>query len=214
MPKSRKAPPPCYARRLLRSRFRLSACPRHAEPPPPPSPRASRAGRTGLSLLCAALALAGCDREQRDLNGQPKAETKSYLASGDPRAKEYENNAFAMAQGQRLYMQMNCVGCHFHGGGGMGPPLMDDQWRYGGRMEDIVATILHGRPNGMPAWQGKITEQQAWQLAAYVRSLSMQPRQDVLPSRADEMSTTEPQTLDERRAVRDDTKSQPPAEDN
>lgn len=165
-------------------------------------------------LLCAALALAGCDREQRDLNGQPKAETKSYLASGDPRAKEYENNAFHIAQGQRLYMQMNCVGCHFHGGGGMGPPLMDDQWLYGGRMEDIVASILYGRPNGMPDWRNKITEQQAWELAAYVRSLSMQPREDALPSRSDEMSTTEPQTLDERRPARPENMSPPSTERN
>jgi cytochrome c oxidase cbb3-type subunit 3 len=166
----------------------------------------------GFALLLI-LALAGCDREQRDLNGQPKSETKSFLVSGDPRAKEYENNAFAIAQGQRLYLQLNCVGCHFHGGGGMGPPLMDDQWQYGGRMEDIVATILYGRPNGMPDWRNKITEQQAWQLAAYVRSLSMQPREDALSSRADSMSTTEPQTLDERRAVKPETMSPPPSEE-
>ncbi|MEA3037978.1 MAG: cytochrome c oxidase cbb3-type subunit [Sphingomonadales bacterium] len=176
-------------------------------------PRPLPACREGGLLLLALFALAACDREQRDLNGQPKSETQSYLASGDPRAKEYENNAFAIAQGQRLYMQMNCVGCHFHGGGGMGPPLMDDQWRYGARMEDIVATILDGRPNGMPRWRDKITEQQAWQLAAYVRSLSMQPREDALPSRSDEMSTTEPQTLDERRAIRPDTKTPPPSEE-
>ena len=81
----------------------------------------------------------------------------------------------------------------------MGPPLSDDEWRYGGRMEDIVQTILKGRPNGMPAFEGKITEQQAWQLAAFVRSLSAQPRQDVLPGRSDDISNAEPQTLEERR---------------
>jgi cytochrome c oxidase cbb3-type subunit 3 len=179
---------------------------------PPLTPPFQGGGLVALALV-GMLALAACDREQRDLNGQPKSETKSYLVSGDPRAKEYENNAFAIAQGQRLYMQLNCVGCHFHGGGGMGPPLMDDQWLYGGRMEDIVATILYGRPNGMPDWRNKITEQQAWQLAAYVRSLSMQPREDALPSRADEMSTTEPQTLDERRKVIPENMSPPPSEE-
>src|SRR3954466_3040179 len=131
----------------------------------------------------------------------------------DPRAKEYENNAVPISQGQRLYMQLRHPGCPVPGGGGMGPPFAAYQWLYGGRMEDIVATILNGRPNGMPDWRNKITEQQAWQLAAYVRSLSMQPREDALPSRADSMSPPEPQTLDERRAVKPENMSPPPSEE-
>jgi cytochrome c oxidase cbb3-type subunit 3 len=59
----------------------------------------------------------------------------------------------------------------------------------------------------MPPFKGRITDQQAWQLAAYVRSLSAQPRQDVLSSRSEEMSTTEPATLQERQNV---TKEPPP----
>jgi cytochrome c oxidase cbb3-type subunit 3 len=132
------------------------------------------------------LALAGCDREQRDMAGQPKAETAAFVAKGDPRAAEYANNAFHISQGQRLYSWFNCVGCHSHGGGGMGPPLMDEKWRYGGRMEDIVYSILNGRPNGMPHWRDKITEQQAWQLAAYVHSMSGQVRKDAVSARTDE----------------------------
>ena len=143
----------------------------------------------------ALLALSGCDREERGLSGQPKSETGS-LASNDPRAKEYENNAFHLAQGQRYYTWMNCNGCHaLAGGGGMGPPLSDDEWRYGGRMEDIVRTILKGRPNGMPRFEGRVTEQQAWQLAAFVRSLSAQNRQDALAGRTDDISNAEPPTL-------------------
>ena len=67
----------------------------------------------------------------------------------------YANNSPALAEGQWLYTQMNCVGCHAHGGGGMGPALMDDKWRYGGRIDQIAATITEGRPNGMPAWRGR-----------------------------------------------------------
>jgi cytochrome c oxidase cbb3-type subunit 3 len=145
-------------------------------------------------------ALSACDREERGLSGQPKSETGSLRT--DPRAADYENNSFQLAQGQRYYSWMNCAGCHsLAGGGGMGPPLMDDEWRYGGRMEDIVQTILKGRPNGMPSFEGKITEQQAWQLAAYVRSLSAQPRQDVMSARSDDISNSEPSTLQERRPL-------------
>jgi cytochrome c oxidase cbb3-type subunit 3 len=92
-------------------------------------------------------------------------------------------------------MTMNCVGCHFHGGGGMGPALMDDEWRYGGRIDQIAASIAEGRPNGMPAWRGKLTADQIWKLAAYVRSMSGQPSKDAVGSRAEGMSTTTPATL-------------------
>ena len=92
-------------------------------------------------------------------------------------------------------MQMNCVGCHSHGGGGMGPPLMDDEWRYGGRIDQIATTIAEGRPNGMPSWRGKLTEDQIWDLAAYVRSLSGLPSKDAVSSRAESMSAGTPQTL-------------------
>ena len=38
----------------------------------------------------------------------------------------------------------------------MGPALMDDAWIYGGRLDQIYNSIYQGRPNGMPAWGGKI----------------------------------------------------------
>jgi cytochrome c oxidase cbb3-type subunit 3 len=140
-----------------------------------------------------------CDREERGLSGQPKAETLSRR--DDPRAAEYAGNAYQISQGQRLFGWMNCTGCHAHGGGGMGPPLSDSEWRYGSGMEDIVRTILHGRPNGMPRFEGKITEQQAWQLAAYVRSLSGLSRKDAVGARPDAMMPNEPATLQERPEV-------------
>jgi len=154
-------------------------------------PRSGR--RRGLILLIL-LALAGCGRETRDYRS-------AAMGSAD-RAAAFEGNAYHIGQGARLYGWMNCAGCHAHGGGGMGPPLMDDEWRYGGSMAEIAATILNGRPNGMPAFRNRITEDQAWQLAAWVRAQSAQPRQDALPGRADEPANTEPLTLDERKPVR------------
>jgi cytochrome c oxidase cbb3-type subunit 3 len=151
-----------------------------------------------LVLLLPLLLLAACDREQRDMSGQPKAETQAFVAKGDPRAAEYGNNAFHIAQGQRLYAWFNCSGCHSHGGGGMGPPLMDNKWRYGGKMEDIVASILYGRPNGMPDWRNKITQQQAWELAAYVHSMSGAVRKDAVSARSDEMAVTPQPSLGNR----------------
>ncbi|HEX8241300.1 MAG TPA: cytochrome c [Allosphingosinicella sp.] len=147
------------------------------------------------------LTLSACDRETRDPRGKPLPETKPSADALDPRPAAYENNAFQIAQGQRYFAWMNCSGCHFHGGGGIGPPLMDGAWRYGGSIQQIADSILDGRPNGMPSFKNKITQAQAWQLAAFVRSLSAQQGKDKLWSRGDEMSNREPPTLQDREPV-------------
>jgi cytochrome c oxidase cbb3-type subunit III len=131
------------------------------------------------------LLLAGCDKrvqpalpaEQPDRAGV----IDSALSPGkdpsvlsiDPRAAAYYDNPAAVNAGKTLFGQFNCSGCHSNGGGGMGPSLMDDEWIYGGRLEQIHQTLVEGRPNGMPAWGGKITDQQLWQISAYVRSMSL-----------------------------------------
>jgi cytochrome c oxidase cbb3-type subunit 3 len=107
----------------------------------------------------------------------PPAVTTLFPGGGamppvNPTATKYDGNAQAIAAGARLFNWYNCSGCHFHGAGGIGPSLMDDQWIYGGRIDQIYDTIARGRPNGMPSWQGKIPANETWQIAAYVRSLS------------------------------------------
>jgi cytochrome c oxidase cbb3-type subunit 3 len=168
----------------------------------------SRFRASCLLAAVAALALGACNREEHHSRAKPIGETIAAGASPptifpggstarpvDARAALYDNNANAIGQGQQLFLQMNCVGCHSHGGGGMGPPLMDDEWRYGGRIDQIATTIAEGRPNGMPAWSGKLTEDQIWDLAAYVRSLSGLPSKDAVSSRSEGMSAGTPQTL-------------------
>jgi cytochrome c oxidase cbb3-type subunit 3 len=96
-----------------------------------------------------------------------------------------------VSEGKRLYEWFNCVGCHAHGGGGMGPALMDDKWIYGSGPENIFSTIIEGRPNGMPSFRAKIPNQQVWQIVAYVRSMSGQLSKDVSPGRDDNMNVKE-----------------------
>ncbi|QXQ06075.1 cytochrome c [Sphingosinicellaceae bacterium] len=137
----------------------------------------------GLAVL-ALLTLAACDKS-------PKTETTTVthmkskpgftpvhdpgLAVGqvDPRVLPYLDSKAVVMEGKALYQSHNCNGCHSNGGGGMGPALMDEEWIYGGRIEDIHATIVEGRPNGMPKWGGKIPDVDIWKIATYVRSMSL-----------------------------------------
>jgi cytochrome c oxidase cbb3-type subunit 3 len=132
-----------------------------------------------VSLAAALVLLAGaCDREERNARGRPLPETGPLMnpvtlrTVADPRADDYKNNAEAVSQGQLYFAWMNCSGCHANGGGGMGPALIDDKWIYGSAPENIYATIVQGRPNGMPSFAGKIPTAQVWQIVTYVRSLS------------------------------------------
>jgi cytochrome c oxidase cbb3-type subunit 3 len=101
----------------------------------------------------------------------------SQLAAGPHQpppeiANPYRNESGALAQGRQLYLAFNCAGCHgAAGGGGIGPPLADDQWIYGGADANIYATIVQGRPNGMPAFGPALSGEAVWKLAAYVQSL-------------------------------------------
>lgn len=59
--------------------------------------------------------------------------------------------SFALAGG-RVAFGDNCAGCHGAGGAGNTgfPALVDDEWLWGGSLEDIQFTILHGIRNSNP----------------------------------------------------------------
>jgi len=84
----------------------------------------------------------------------------------------FEGNAHAIAEGKKLYNNYNCSGCHANGGGAIGPPFIDDEWIYGQAAENIFSVIVEGRPQGMPAFGGRIPEYQVWQIVSYVRSMA------------------------------------------
>jgi cytochrome c oxidase cbb3-type subunit 3 len=154
------------------------------------------------------LTLAACEREERRFRETPPGSSPSHVRLSEiqpgpavpaPAATSPdEDNAYAIAEGKRLYAQFNCVGCHANGGGGMGPPLMDDKWIYGSAPANIFATIVEGRPNGMPAFGGKLSHDQVWQLVAYVRSLSGLVRQDAASGRSDHMQAKKPEMETDR----------------
>lgn len=157
-----------------------------------------------VALLSLALMTSGCERESRQfrsvapgyapLGAVRTSELQPGMPTADPTVGAYQENRWAVGQGYTLYIQFNCAGCHSPGGGGgMGPPLTDDEWIYGSEPENVFATIVEGRPNGMPSWSGKIATPQIWQIVAFVRSLSGLTPRDTWPARADHMQQTKPE---------------------
>jgi cytochrome c oxidase cbb3-type subunit 3 len=90
---------------------------------------------------------------------------------------------FARAQG-RVAFADNCAPCHGAGGGGAKgyPNLNDDDWLWGGTLQQIEQTIVHGVRSGdekarigdMPAFgrDGILKADQISAVVSYVRSLS------------------------------------------
>jgi cytochrome c oxidase cbb3-type subunit 3 len=155
-------------------------------------------------VMVLAAGAAGCSREERRFPDGPAAGTRAdttKLTSLQPGAPSppvgtpspYQENAWGIAEGKRLYTAYNCNGCHAMGGGAIGPALMDEKWIYGHEPAQIYSTILQGRPNGMPAFAGRVPDQQIWQLVAYVQSLGGAVPKDAATSRDDDMAAKVPE---------------------
>ena len=79
----------------------------------------------------------------------------------------------AVAEGRTMWMGTGCSGCHGMGGGGMGPSVMDDQWKFGGE-DEAVLKLIKGSIQGqtMPNVFGLLLkDEQIWKIIAWVRSI-------------------------------------------
>jgi cytochrome c(L) len=86
----------------------------------------------------------------------------------------YTGNAEAIQQGRTLYLQHGCAACHgAGGGGGMGPALLDDEWKFGSDDLTLVKLIKGEIPQQtMPAaFGGVLNEDEIWKILAFIRSL-------------------------------------------
>ncbi|TXG85470.1 MAG: cytochrome-c oxidase, cbb3-type subunit III [Sphingomonadales bacterium] len=117
-----------------------------------------------------------------------RADAINAIASQSFEQIEKNPNLLEVAQaGGRIAFKENCAPCHGTGAqGGKGfPNLNDDDWLWGGKVEDIHATLLHGirwdqdadtRVSAMPAFgkDGVLSTAQIEDVTDYVLSLSRQ----------------------------------------
>lgn len=114
---------------------------------------------------------------------EARAEWLDRIAAATPAAIMADPDllAFANAGGQAAF-NINCAPCHALGGAGQGffPTLADDDWLWGGTLDDIETTIRHGirnaddpdaRTSEMPAFGQVLTREQIDDVVAYILSL-------------------------------------------
>jgi cytochrome c oxidase cbb3-type subunit III len=170
--------------------------------------------RSTVIFVCAVLlSVTACRRELRNSRPEPArlaifsdAARESELQPGGAQTEPnvvnpFDGNAAAISEGQRLFSWYNCTGCHANGGGAIGPPLIKKNWIYGGESANLFDTIVKGRPNGMPAWGGKIPEYQVWKLVAYVRSLNKEEPSAATPQRSDIIEPNSGTVLDKHMRI-------------
>jgi cytochrome c oxidase cbb3-type subunit 3 len=132
-----------------------------------PAPGAATQARTAAPSLNAENGLAAIP-----LGDKATGPDKNVLPVRNP----YAGSPQAVEAGKRLFVKMNCAGCHaYTGKGWMGPDLSDKYWRYGGSDDELYKTLYEGRPQGMPAWGKTLPPEQLWQLVTYIQSLSAKP---------------------------------------
>jgi len=129
--------------------------------------KSGASGRTWAGLCACLAVLGGCQVEKREIG--PSAPVTPPTSVGDARARRYETNRYEMSEGGRMFRWLGCEGCHGDAAPGY-RNLADTTWRRGGATADIYRTIAQGAA-GMPAYDGRITPQQTWQIAGYVHGL-------------------------------------------
>ena len=92
--------------------------------------------------------------------------------------------SFSLAASGSVFGE-NCAPCHGQGGAGASgyPALVDDDWIWGGNLEEILFTLRHGiratdpetRFSEMPAFAGLFARGESQALSGYVLSLSGLP---------------------------------------
>ena len=86
----------------------------------------------------------------------------SVTAQGVPAAQPLN----AAGEGRRLFLKLNCYGCHgMYASGGMGPNIARAE------RGDVAEAVLRGEDHGMPSYRVYVSPRDIDNLAAYLASI-------------------------------------------
>jgi mono/diheme cytochrome c family protein len=123
-------------------------------------------------LFCALLLLADCTSE----------EAKKEKGKGEGAKIPSGPTVADVVEGRKLYLTYGCVGCHgVNGGGGMGKPILDDEWIFGSDDATLTKLIRGEIPKQtMPGAIGKaLTDEQVRKVIVYVRFIYQGDREKI-----------------------------------
>jgi len=93
----------------------------------------------------------------------PKVEQDDYV--WQHQTNPYSADADAIVQGRRLY-RSTCYICHLDSGG-RGPDLRKSRLKG----QEFLRVVIRGRKGTqMPAWLGKLSEDEMWMILAYLEA--------------------------------------------
>jgi len=146
----------------------------------PALPISTKGATPGLSHYSSRADVAKDIKKYQDANAAVNTQLATVKLSeieGNPKLDSYALN------GGKAVFKTWCAQCHGAGANGAKgyPSLIDDDWLWGGTIEDIHQTISHGirysadadtRDSEMPAWKDQISNQEIADVAQYVLSIS------------------------------------------
>jgi len=116
-------------------------------------------GHDFKNVVAAKTAMAATPETTPAAEAKPAAVTNPY--AGDKKA---------IHDGEEIF-EKNCASCHGeHLEGGIGPNLVDKEWKFGSDDASIHDSIMNGRPGGMPPWSATLGSDNAWKVVAFIKS--------------------------------------------
>jgi mono/diheme cytochrome c family protein len=141
-----------------------------------------------LAVLLATLVLSACEKAPEPVSPKTPARVDTQVEEGP---LDRNLDPVQVARGHAIY-EKNCAECHGANGKGQPgdwrvrdaegkypPPPLDDSahaWHHPTAV--LMQAIREGSPQGegnMPAWDGKLTEQEMQDVVAYIKSLWSDP---------------------------------------
>jgi len=128
----------------------------------------------GFGLVCGVILLAGCKGSSKADGKKGESGAKVVATGTRGSGNPFSTSVDAILEGRATYLRYGCAACHgMGGGGGMGKPLIDDEWKFGSDDKTLFKLIRGEIPQQtMPTTIGKaMTDDEVWKVLIYVRSV-------------------------------------------